>query len=180
MTVTECSAVKKLVIHGVPNRDVIAVYLEDQGEGKGKITITCFNDSWSYYWCNMGPFKLVPFLLQCYEDYLVHKLDPSLPAKVNNWSKLYEAAQNEVIRRRWEGTLDKDNARYLYDRCFWLQEVDSFEAMDDNVKELLWKIFGDEWWSDIPKMPNPRFEDLRRLVCTVKEGLKLYQQQGTE
>lgn len=61
----ESTTVKKLVITGVPSLDAIAVYLEDQGPGRGKATITCFNKCWSYFWGAMGECKIREFLLGC-------------------------------------------------------------------------------------------------------------------
>jgi hypothetical protein len=36
----------------------------------------------------------------------------------------------------------------------------------------MYDVFGDEWWYDFPKKPNPKYEYISKIVDIVKEALK--------
>lgn len=56
---------------------------------------------------------------------------------------------------RREGDISKETAR---------------ERWDSN--ELLYEVFGDEYWYCTPKKPNPEYQYLCRIIKTVQAGLR--------
>ena len=70
----ETSSVKKVYLTDIIALDPISVYLDDFGEGKGQITITCSGEFWTAFWGNMGDSNMTEFFLSCDNDYLSKKL----------------------------------------------------------------------------------------------------------
>lgn len=163
--------VQKLVITDVPSLDPIAVYLEDFGKGQGKITITCFNDCWSYYWGAMGERSLREFFTKCDIHYLSEKLGNGLSSKIDDPDNIYEAAKKNICERRKQDDLSKKKARELFDGAVCLLNVE-LSTMSNDCRDVLYEIFGDEWYDCLPKKPNPKWEYLCRIIEVVKEALR--------
>jgi hypothetical protein len=163
------STIEKLTITGVERLDTIAVMSEDFGPGQGKITITCFNECWSNYWGAMGKENIKQFFSTCDNSYLIGKLAPAMKSTIRNddqddWTTHLRA---EIIKRRREDRLDKDDARRLYDEA---------EYPDNDYGEpesgLFFEVFGDEWWHCLPEQRNPQYDHLCRIIDTVKAAFK--------
>ncbi len=167
---TQTSMVKKIVITDIPNLDNVAVYLEDYEEGKGKITITCFNKSWTYYWGCMGECNLTKFIIGCDNHYLSGKLNPNVDSDVYDEEGFENYAKEHVIRRRKERCLSKEEARESYDRCFLLAEYKEFDSKE--YAQLMYDIFGDDWYDCSPKKPNPEYSYFCRILDVIKEALR--------
>ncbi len=163
--------VQKLVITDVPSLDPVAVYLENMNEGYGKLTITCFNDCWSYGWGAMGSNSLRTFLLTCDTHYLAGKLGNGLSSKIDDPDNIYEEAKKEICERRKQDDLTKKKARELFDEASCLQNVE-LNTMSDDCRDAMYEIFGDEWYDCLPQKPNPKWEYLCRVIEVVKEALK--------
>lgn len=161
----ETTTVTKMTISEVQSLDPIAVYLEDQGTGRGKITITCFNESWSYFWGAMGDQTLSEFFCSCDEHYIAKKLGSGLRSSVVDSEKIPDHARAHIVELRRDGGLERAEARELYDEAEWI------EGQEDH--DLLYKIFGCEWWDDLPTKPNPDYEYLCRIITTVQSALRL-------
>ena len=167
--------VRKLIIQDIPNLDPVAVYLEDQGPGKGKITITCFNDSWSYFWGAMGEGRnLVSFFLSCDNDYLAKKLGNGIHSTVQTSEGLVEKARKTILTERRENILTEGGARDLFERAEELDSLwDEFEGKGgEDYFDLMYAIFGDEFWHNVPTIPNHKYVYLCRIIDTVKEALR--------
>jgi len=169
MQVTE-QTVQRMTITDVPSLDPIAVYLEDFGAGRGKATITCSNDSWSYFWGSMGEGSTIrSFLAECSNDYLAGKFSPGLDHTVDDLDKLVEHAKKHICKMRRDNDFSKETARELFDLAE--QHLDDVSEFFDVERDLMYRIFGDEWWYDIPKQPNHKYEYLCSILTTVKEAL---------
>ena len=168
--------VQKLIITDVPNLDPVSVYLEDQGPACGKVTITCFNDSWSYFWGSMGEGNDIrKFFLSCDEHYLARKFDSKIDDSVDDPDALVEAAKKEIIADRRDGSHTKLKARELWASA----EEELYDLWHEfngqggeTYRDLMYDIFGDEFWYKIPKMPNYKYEYLCRIINTVKAALQ--------
>lgn len=165
----ETSQVTKLLIRDVKNLDVIAVYLEDFTPGVGKATITCANDSWSYGWSAMGERSIREFLIKCDTPYLANKFGPDVPRTQDNPSGLPDEARKHVLEKRMEDRITRATARDLYDRAYYLSDMD---PNSNDYADLMYDIFGDEWWDNVPSEPNHHYLYLCRIIDTVKEALK--------
>lgn len=147
----------------------IWVFLEGCGPERGRLTIICDGDVWSYYWGAMGKSTptLETFLPKCNPDYIAKKLDLQIHKTMDDMDNLVEEARKEVIRRRREGDIDKSEARMLYDEAQTLGEG------EEGYESIMYDIFGDDWWSCFPQKPNPEYEYLVNIIKMVQEALKL-------
>ena len=93
----EDSTVRKITITDIKLLDPISVYLEDYGAGRGKITITCFNDSWSNYWGSMGENTIAQFITKCDNHYLSKKFSPDVPSDIDDPEGLEGFAKIGII-----------------------------------------------------------------------------------
>jgi hypothetical protein len=159
--------VQKIMISDIKGLDPIAVYLEDQGKGCGKITITCYGQSWTSYWGAMGEgHTIATFVASRNNDYLAKKLS-DIKSEVNDPDKLLEDMKKNIIIKRKALELNEKDAREYYDEVDF-SDAESIMANHD----LLYKVYGDEWWCCLPKSPNSEYEYLCRILTTVKEALK--------
>jgi hypothetical protein len=159
--------VQKLMVSDIKGLDPIAIYLEDQGPGCGKITITCYGQSWTSYWGAMGEgHTIATFISSCNNQYLANKLS-DVKSMVNDPDKLLEDMKKIILTKRKELELNEKDARDYYDEVEF-SDAESIMANHD----LLYKVYGDEWWWFLPKSPNPEYVYLDRIITTVKEALK--------
>lgn len=163
--------VQKLVITDVPSLDAVAVYLEDQGKGRGKMVVTCFNESWSYFWGGMGEGLIKDFILGCDIPYLAGKLGNGLAQWIDEPEKIYEEAKKDICERRRTDELTKEKARDLFDSAEVLRDVEG-PVLSENCQHIMYEIFGCEWYDCIPQKPNPKYEYLCRIIGVIKEALK--------
>jgi hypothetical protein len=173
--------VQKLMVSDIKGLDPIAIYLEDQGPGCGKITITCYGQSWTSYWGAITCYgqswtsywgamgeghTIATFISSCNNQYLANKLS-DVKSMVNDPDKLLEDMKKIILTKRKELELNEKDARDYYDEVEF-SDAESIMANHD----LLYKVYGDEWWCCLPKSPNPEYEYLDRIITAVKEALK--------
>ncbi|MFJ4542982.1 hypothetical protein ACIP1X_05180 [Pseudomonas sp. NPDC088885] len=196
----ERSTVTKLVISGAPRLDTITVFLEDLGRrncsiesdpnyqtAQGKITISCWDNSWNAYWGGMGPRTVAEFVADCGWDYVLNCLDRGISSTVFSGNALHALAEKCIIQRRrqqtgrhdWElGELSKREARQLWGDIDVLRSIErSNECWHQSP--LLTELFGDEWHypvGDRAVEENRDFKYLRRIVEAVQEALRQDQQ----
>lgn len=169
----ETTTVQKLIISGVENLDPISVYLEDQGPACGKVTITCFNDCWAYFWGSMGKGNTIrSFLLQCDEHYLAGKFAPGLESNVTHLDNIVEHTRKEILKKRRHDELSKEYARKYWGEADELDGVEDQRELYDRHSEIMYEVFGDEWWYCLPQQPNHKYQYLCRIINTVKEALR--------
>lgn len=77
MHTAEC-LIKKILITDAPALDPVSVYIEDLCKGAGQITISCYGNSWTAYWGNMGK-DVATFFILSGDDYLVRCLSSVRP-----------------------------------------------------------------------------------------------------
>lgn len=174
------STLVKLTITDVLHLDPINVIFEDYGPQRGKVTIEVVGDAWSYFWGAMGEGHTIKsFFLQAGTDYLVRKLKIGLDATVDDDSQeaLQLAAKKEIIKDRKEYRRYGDNKQIIKSK----QARDKWDLIDqitDEGKELnadiLYEIFGDDWYCYLSQKPNPDYQYLCRIVNTIKEAIKQF------
>lgn len=198
----ERSTVTKLVITGAPRLDSITVFLEDFGRravptdanpnyetAQGKITINCWDKSWSAYWGGMGPRTVAKFVADCGWDYVLNCLDRGISSTAFSGNALHALSKKCIIQRRrqqtgrhdWElGELSKREARQLWGDIDVLRSIErSNECWHQSP--LLTELFGDEWHypvGDRAVEENHDFKYLRHIVEAVQEALRQDQQQA--
>ena len=173
--------VRKLIITDAPMPegrgvlDPISVYIEDFGPGAGKITITCFGEAWSHYWSHMGEqHTLATFFSKCDQHYLAGKLKNGIDHIIrdDDPASVEQALKRKIIERRLEDSFDKETARGLWNEVEYMAEGIAGNAIGDSESELLFHLFGDEWWHCLPKKTNPAYEYLCQIIKTVQAALR--------
>lgn len=161
--------IRKLTVTYVQGLDPISIYLEDNGAGQGKITITCFDQSWTSYWGGMGNRTVAEFVRSCDNQYLAKNLS-RIPSEVNDVKRIPKDLIKIILGKRKADELTAEQARDYYDRVDGLRHLEPEEIMSKH--DLLYDLYGDEWWYCIPKKPNPDYEYLCRIITAVREALK--------
>lgn len=138
----EVSTVQKIRLSELDALDPITVTLDDQGQGKGGITIACYGKSWTSWWGGMGARRIAEFFCSCSGDYLAEKLAGALDAEVTDYGAISEA--------------------FGY-------SVDATTLMTDMNLE---RVYGPDWVHALPKRENPDYVYLRRIIKATQEGLR--------
>ena len=176
----EQSQVTKLMITGVKDLDPVAVIVENFGPGAGKITITCFGEAWSNYWGSMcEQHTLESFFCKADKHYLAGKLKTGIKDRIRDTdpATIEQSIKTKIIKYRKEGDMEKAVARDCWDSSTWLCEGIADNNIGSEASNLLYTVFGDEWWCCLPEVPNPDYEYLCRIIETVKEAFKQLKEQ---
>lgn len=161
--------VQQIVIIGFERLDPIRVMWSDYGPGKGRITITCWDDAWSNYWGAMGPgWDMATFFMKASDGYLAGKLKNGLPEQITDEEALEKGCRAEVIKMRREKDLSQKQARDLWEQI----EFADFDLPWQANAEVLEAVFGDDWYHALPRRENPQYTHLCNIVRAVKHGLR--------
>lgn len=164
------SHVERLLIEGIAGMDPLTVYLEDLGPGCGKITVSCYDETWTHYWGSMGKGQDIrSFFLSCDLSYIVNKFSPGLSPCIADLGKLVETARHHICSARRKGELERDVAKELFDEADCLSELEDSDPA--GYRQLMYRIFGDEWWHSLPQKANEKYEYLCRIVTIVQEAI---------
>lgn len=160
------STVTKLLITGMPDLDPVHVFVDDMRASKGRITLTCFDDSWSYFWGSIGNKTITEFFCACDEDYLARKFKTGISSTIVDVDAIEKHAKAEICKRRRERDIEQGEARELFDEIYQT-------SFDDPYGEpgLMYRVYGDEWWHSLPHKPNPDYEYLCRIINVAKQVL---------
>ncbi|MBS9442449.1 hypothetical protein [Photorhabdus heterorhabditis] len=103
----EKSNVVKLLITDVTRHDPIHVYLEDYGDGRGRITISEYSESWTSFWPAMS-CSLSDFILKADNEYIINYLDGTLKMRSQKYKRMDSRlnAVKEALRRLHEHPLE--------------------------------------------------------------------------
>lgn len=161
------SQVTKIILSGLKDLDNVAIYLEDGSPGAGKLIITCFGSSWTYYWSHMGEqHNLSSFIRRCSIDYLAGKLMNGAADEVYDLDKTIAHAKTLIINKRRELLIGKDDARELFNLASDQQSI------EDSASDW-YEIFGEEYWYEFQKVPSSDWIYLCKVLDAVKEGLEI-------
>jgi hypothetical protein len=169
----EQSIVKKLLISDMKHMDTITVFLEDLAERQGKITISCYKDSWTAYWGGIGKRTIAEFFLMCGEDYIASNLAPGIPATVIDVENMADHARRHILSERKHGGMSRLEARELFGRTDNLEDLENDTMLFHVHSGLMNDIFGDDWYTSLPSVPNGKYTYLCRIIKAVKEALEL-------
>lgn len=187
----QVGTVRRIKIFGAPGLDPINVTLEDYDAGRGKIDIDVYGEAWSNYWGAMGEqYTISTFFQKCSVGYLIGKLAPGMgTTRFSNDALLQLTKKTIIDRRRGRhdrsrfDSLDKSEARELYDEVEWrLENIDSPSACHF-ASDFLDKAFHEEWWHYLAseaQEPNPDYLYLARIVKAVQDGLVLAAQESSQ
>ena len=170
----ETSTVTKLLITGAEGLDPISVYLEDFAPCKGKITVSCFDKTWHAHWGGMWDGLTVgQFFCKLNKAYIIGYFDRSLKSRRFSAKAMANKARQLIVQMRRERELDAEDARDLYDEAEDLSYTASLDECGGAHRELMHRVFGDEWWILPPdaEEPNPDWAYLFRIIATVQQAL---------
>jgi hypothetical protein len=139
----EVSTVQKIVLSKLDKLDPVTITLDDQGPGKGGITIACYGKSWTSWWGGMGERRIDEFFRSCGSDYLAEKLAPGVEPEVTDFGAVSEALGYCVDATTLESSSEDVAARYGVD----------------------WREHG------LPRCTNPDYAYLRRIIKAAQDGL---------
>lgn len=96
--------VEAFTVHDAPAVDPVTVILRDLGDGKGRLIIECYCESWAGYWGAMGERRnLAKFLMDCDADYIANRI---YPGGLSRGTRRYEyllrivRAMQDALRQR--------------------------------------------------------------------------------
>ena len=170
----ERSTVTKLVISGAPNLDPITVFLEDLAPCKGKITVSCWDKSWTAYWGGMWDgLSIGQFFCELNTSYIIGYFDQAMKSRQFSGEAIANKAQRIVLKERRLFCYDQDEARELFDEAEDLRDSPSIDHLHGAHGELMTKLFGYEWWHlpDDANEPNPDYVYLERIIRAVQQAL---------
>lgn len=171
----ERSKVTKLVITGAPSLDPITVFLEDLAPCKGKITVSCYDKSWHAYWGGMWEgLSIGQFFCELNAAYIIGYFENGLNCRRFSGEALADKARREIREMRRDYDLDRSDAREFYDEAEDIRHVNSIDELGGAHRELMQRVFGDEWWhlSNDATEPNPDWYYLERIIHAVQQVMK--------
>jgi hypothetical protein len=160
----------KLLVSEVAGLDPITVFLDDMGQGRGRITISCYTKAWTAYWGAMGERTLAQFFMDASTEYLAENLQIGLSKKVFDPEYADTHAKRAVCVARRTGGLNANVARDLYDEVNDAYFADGVAPHSD----LFERIYGEQWWNHMADKPNPDYTYLTHIVETVQTALKTF------
>lgn len=173
MNVTQ-STIQQLVITDADRLDPVKVMIENISPGVGNITITCFGQSWTSYWGAMSDRTVQEFFAKCSDSYLINCLDSGIRSMIDgedNEANI-QFVKAEICKQRREREIEQFDAREWWDEA---EGADDIKGMVSSwhSNSTLRKLFGDEpWHANWPRVPNPDYEYLERIVQAVQAAIK--------
>lgn len=107
-------AVQAFEITDAPRLDPIRVYLQDLGQGHGRITIECYGAAWACYFSSIGSGRTIAeFVREVGPDYLTNAFDSARATRGSTRDRLYlrrivEAVQAEMQQEGAGGPVTRD------------------------------------------------------------------------
>lgn len=175
----ETTKVEKILISEIDRLDPVSVVLEDIGPGQGKIIIECYGQSWASSWGGMGKDRTIAqFFCSSSEDYLAGNLS-NIESSITDEDEIKNTFKRQIVKDLREREINIYEARTMFERVEMMELSDVMtgcrNSLDD--RELLIKVFGDDWWQSLPTKTNPDYAYLCRIIRAVKEALKFNLQQ---
>ena len=139
---------KQRILTDIDRLDPITVFLEDYSHGAGQITIVCYGKAWTSYWGAMGDNTIDEFFCCCDEHYIAKNL-------------------STIDSEEYDIDAIREQAGQAGVECW----------RDDpwNDYEFMGAMYGPDtydWHDSLPKMPNPDYRYLCRIIKAVQEGLQ--------
>lgn len=169
MKVTKSLVEKLRIEDAAPYLSVINVFFEDHGKGRGKVTIECDGDAWSYFWGATARDTIKEFFAEAGTDYLVCKFVTGISRTIDDDSQegLQLAAKKDILKERKVCNISKKEARRRWDEVDDITEY----GVEDNAS-LFYSIFGPDWYDCLPQIPNPKYNHLFKIVESIKAAIQ--------
>ena len=168
----ETSTTTELLVTEIKSLDPVSIYLEDVEPSSGKIIIECYGKSWSAVWRGMGGNTIAEFFVSCDNAYIAGNLGAHRRT-IPDLGRLNSHVKKHIAELRRNGELDSVESRELFN------EVDEYNFSDYSSIESLpagymQKVYGDEWWYDVPEIENPAYLYLCRIIDVARDALSIH------
>ena len=171
MQITE-QLTRTIVLSELDRLDPVTIHLQNFEPGKGRITIGCYDKSWTAYWGGMSGDPVEAFFIRCNPGYLIGNLAPGLQPMQTSLDGLADKVKAEIRKLRRAQEITAEDAREYWDEADGIQHLDSIDLLGHEHGDLLASVFGEEWWHCLPEEQNPDYHYLRRIVVAVQQGLQ--------
>ena len=141
------SVTETYVISDIKRVDPITVYVQNQSEGKGKITIECYGSSWSSYWGGMGKQNLQSFFSSCDNHYLLKNLVSKTTCI--DFDSIEKTAKEKGISLCIENEVQF---------AFYSSELE--------------ECFGEDWFMNLPHCSTPEYIRVGRIIDAIRISFK--------
>jgi hypothetical protein len=120
------------------------------------------------------------FFCSCDNSYLSGKFAPELNSTwpEDDEVKVIKHAKAHIIKRRKEDDISSKEARELFKSAEDIRPYS--EASSCDCQGIYYSIYGDDWWDCLPKMTNPDYEYLDRVLDAAKEGVRHMMEKSKE
>lgn len=168
------TTVEKIRIEGIERShslDPVEVIVENFGEGRGKITVSCYGEVWTGFWGSMGG-TVEQFFQRVSNDYLIGKMS-DYQSTVPDPDSDQDYIRSLILKERRRQVYGKDEARRAW-RYVDYERPDRNTLCNFSTPEELRPIEGIEepWYLDWPKMENHKYKYLSRILDLVREVIK--------
>lgn len=161
----ETSKVTRLRLTELTNLDPVEVIADNIAEYKGKVTITCYGQSWTAYWGSTGCDSVEEFFCSAGNDYLIGCLSPMLESRIADKDADSDFIKSKVIKSRRSGEITKNEASSLW---YGADSTDRESLLFGFPKDV-YEFMGQEPWNiDWPMIPNHDYIYLSRICDAVK------------
>lgn len=166
------SLVRKILIEDAPGLvDPIEIVLEDLGPKKGSIFLRTHSETYSAYWNAMPKDTVAQFIASISPDYMISCMTHCMN-QVEDHDAMRNLSKAKVLVLRKADDLTAHQARELY------EEIKDMENPHHH-QNVMYEVFGEQWWNAVPCKPNPTYIHLEKVVNAVKEAVKSVIEQPT-
>lgn len=138
---------RTMVITDIDRLDPVTAYITNYGKGQGKVVLECYGESWCAFWGGMGDRTLEEFFVSCHNEYIIGKmLSDTTETDFDLVSEQLKSAGHDICV-----TSDVEIAMCP-------------EPMAD--------AFGSEWFLDLPRRKNSKYQYLDRIITSVKQAFE--------
>lgn len=164
----QASKATKYIISGLDDLDPIIVSLEDVAPKKGKLSISCSDESWTADLDNIGKdTDICDFVASSSNLFLTGKL-ANIRAWIDDFVHLKNHARALILIARRMGQLNRTEARECFDATALFSGEETPTETDQQIAK---HIFGPEWCNIVPSLPNPNYRHLNQILSAVHEAL---------
>ena len=170
----ETSKVTRLRLTELTSLDPVEVIADNIAEHKGKVTITCYGQSWTAYWGSTGCDSVEEFFCSAGNDYLIGCLSPMLTSRIQDKDADSDFIKSKILKARRAGELTKDEAHSLW----WDADCADRDSITFGYPSDLKEFMGeDPWHLDWPTAPNHDYIYLSRICDAVKSAFQQVKEQ---
>lgn len=170
----ETSKVTRLRLTELTSLDPVEVIADNIAEHKGKVTITCYGQSWTAYWGSTGCDSVEEFFCSAGNDYLIGSLSPMLTSRIEDKDADSDFIKSKILKARRAGELTKEEAYSLWWHADHADRDSIAFGFPSELKEFMGE---DPWHLDWPTTENHDYTYLSRICDAVKSAFQQVKEQ---